>query len=103
MSRVAFDASTREAQAVAVSQRIRESLLLGRSASEPLQIVPFHQWFQSLRVYDFNSLVAAKEILGSLITLLIAFFFTFGTKITSRSNVAITGLTLPTVTKFCPR
>jgi hypothetical protein len=69
MSRVAFDASTREAQAVAVSQRIRESLLLGRSASERLQIVPFHQWFQSLRVYDFNSLVAAKEMLGSLITL----------------------------------
>jgi hypothetical protein len=69
MPRVAFDVSTREAQAVAVSQRIRESLLLGRSASEPLQIVPFHQWFQSLRVYDFNSLVAAKEMLGSLITL----------------------------------
>ena len=31
------------------------------------------------------------------------FFFAFGTEITRRPNVAITGLTLPTATKFCPR
>ena len=31
------------------------------------------------------------------------FFFAFGTEITHRPNVAITGLTLPTATKFCPR
>jgi hypothetical protein len=34
--------------------------------------------------------------------LFFAFFFAFGTEITG-SNVAITGLTLPTGTKFCPR
>ena len=30
------------------------------------------------------------------------FFFALGTEITCRSNVAITGLILPTATKFCP-
>jgi hypothetical protein len=31
-----------------------------------------------------------------------AFFFALGTEITCRCNVTITGLTLPTATKFCP-
>jgi len=31
------------------------------------------------------------------------FFFALGTEITCTSNVAITGLTLPTATQFCPR
>jgi hypothetical protein len=34
--------------------------------------------------------------------LFFVFFFAFATEITCGSNVAIAGLTLPTVTKFCP-
>jgi hypothetical protein len=42
------------------------------------------------------------RLFGYFFGFFFAFFF-FGTEITSRSNLAPAGLTLPTATKFCQR